>query len=127
MRHSPAPNAPAAPMSVIAKARDPEGISSAATTTTSNPPAVASPRTTVCATPSATRSGAKLLSAATRQPSPAQASRTRRRPLRSASAVSASAPRMPMRTAASVAPCWVLVASNSSAANVIVWLRSVPM
>ena len=36
MRHSPAPNAPAAPMSVIAKARDPEGISSAATTTTSN-------------------------------------------------------------------------------------------
>ena len=127
MRHSPAPKAPAAPMSVMANAREPEGISSAATTTTSTPPAVASPRTTVCPAPSATRLGAKLLSAATTQPSPAQPSSTRRRPLRSASAVRASAPRMPMRTAASVAPCCVLVASNSSAANVIVWLSSVPM
>ena len=57
MRQSPAPNAPAAASSENANARDPDGISSAATMPTSTPPAVAAPRTSVCATPSDTRSG----------------------------------------------------------------------
>ena len=57
-RQRPAPNAPAAASREKPNARDPDGISSAATMPTSTPPAVAAPRTNICVTPSDTRSGA---------------------------------------------------------------------
>ena len=88
--------------------------------------AVDIPRARVWLPPSHTRPGAAAPVAARRQAAIDAATRITRRPRRSAAATITKASSTPIRTAARVKPWSLSLASNSSAAKVMVWVRSVP-
>jgi hypothetical protein len=88
--------------------------------------AVEKPRDTVWVAPRATRFGANAPAPAAATEHRPESSNSFRRPRRSAMLAIRSEPSTPTRTAARVALCCVRVASNSSAANVMVWVMSVP-
>jgi hypothetical protein len=90
-------------------------------------PAVTKPRATTWLVASHSSDGARAPVAVSTQAIVAVASSTPRRPRRSASATSTTVMTTSARTTASASPWAALPASNSSAANVTVWVRIVPM
>ena len=92
----------------------------------SRPAAAHAPRLTVWVAASTARLGARAPAPWTAMQASSAPVRMRRRPRRSAIAPSAMASRPPSRTAAKALPCAPVDAPNWSAANVIVWVSSVP-
>jgi hypothetical protein len=90
------------------------------------PAAAHAPRLTVWVAARTARLGARAPASVDTMLASSAPVRIRRRPRRSAIAPSAMASSPPRRTAAKALPCAPVPAPNSSAANVIVWVSSVP-
>ena len=126
IKQMPTPSAPQSPSRLMPKARAPAGISSTATTVRITAHAVTSARTTSWLRPTATRSGESPPRADATHATEVPTRSTLRRPRRSASAVRAMVAKMLIRTAARTALWSPVLAPNSSAAKVMVWVSRVP-